>query len=84
MKIQLRYNHDSKHEHDKWRLLIDDQEQVVSEVIFECNTKTTCDLVESNGQVVEKFHITAIDACEVVFYYGGDNFVRSIILNKHD
>jgi len=79
MKVQVRYNHDSKNSHDKWRLLINYNEKIVSEVLFECATKTSCDTIEVNGETVEKFHVSAIDAQDYVFEYGGGSFVRAII-----
>jgi predicted ester cyclase len=80
MKVQVRYNHDSKNSFDKWRILIDDEEKIVSEVLFECATKTSCDKIEVNGETVEKFHVSAIDAKDYILEYGGETFIRAIIL----
>jgi hypothetical protein len=79
MKAQVRYNHESKNNYDKWRLLIDDEEKIVSEVLFECATITTCDKVEVNGEMIDKFHLSAIDAEEYITEHGGNNFIRVII-----
>ncbi len=78
MKIQLRYNTNSENEFDKWRLIIDGVQHIVSEVIFECQTVTTCDLVDVDGVQVEKYHLSAI-AQDTLFYYGGASFVRVIV-----
>jgi hypothetical protein len=78
MKIQLRYNTNSENEFDKWRLIIDGVQHIVSEVLFECQTVTTCDLVDVNGVQVEKYHLSAI-AQDTSFYYGGASFVRVIV-----
>lgn len=78
MKIQLRYNTHSQNEHDKWRLVIDGVQHIVSEVIFECQTVTTCDLIDLEGVQVEKYHLSAI-AENVLFEHGGESFVRVIV-----
>ena len=78
MKIQIRYNTNSRNEYDKWRLAIDDVQHIVSEVIFTCQSLTTCDRVVVDGKEVEKYHLSAI-AKEVLFEYGGESFVRVIV-----
>ena len=77
--IKLRYNNESRNEFDKWRLLIDENEFIVSEVIFECQTVTTCDTIMVNGVEVEKYHISAISKERIMFYFGGETFVRVTI-----
>lgn len=79
MKVQIRYNQNSINNFDKWRLLIDDEEKIVSEVLFECATITTCDKIEVNGEMFEKFHISAVDAEDYLTEHGGNNFIRVII-----
>jgi hypothetical protein len=79
INIKLRYNNESRNEFDKWRLLIDDNEYIVSEVIFECQTVTTCDTIIVNGLEVEKYHISAISKERIIFDFGGEPFVRVTI-----
>ena len=59
---------------------LDENEKIVSEVLFECATKTSCDKIEVNGETVEKFHVSAIDAKDYILEYGGETFIRAIIL----
>jgi hypothetical protein len=79
INIKLRYNNESRNEFDKWRLLIDDNEYIVSEVIFECQTVTTCDTILVNNVEVQKYHLSAISSDRIIFDFGGENFVRVTI-----
>lgn len=75
----LRYNTKSKTEFDKWRLIVNGKEHIASEVVFLCATKTTIDQVEVDGQIVEKYHVSALDMKTMHFEYGGQDFVRIVI-----
>ena len=79
INIKLRYNNESRNEFDKWRLLIENNEYIVSEVIFECQTVTTCDTIMINGCEVKKYHLSAISTDKIIFDFGGEPFVRVTI-----
>lgn len=75
----LRYNNQSKTEFDKWRLIVNNREYIASEVVFMCPTKTTIDEVLLDGQLVTKYHLTALDMKRMYFEYGGQDFLRIVI-----
>jgi hypothetical protein len=79
MVAMLRYNHNSKTEFDKWRLIVNGQEHIASEVVFLCPTKTTIDEIEIDGQIVTKYHVSALDMNRMYFEYGGQDFTRIVI-----
>ena len=52
---QIRYNTQSKDDSDRWRLVSDGKETLVSNIIIDSNVKTTKDFIEGVG---DKYHIT--------------------------
>lgn len=79
MIAMLRYNHNSKTEFDKWRLIVNGKEHIASQVVFLCPTTTTVDQIEIDGQLVEKYHVSALDMRTMHFEYGGQDFLRIVI-----
>lgn len=61
-KYQIRYNTNSKNENDKWRLICENQEFLVSNIIIDSHTKTTEDFIEGLGN---KYHITCEGFLEI-------------------
>ncbi|CAI8156368.1 MAG: Uncharacterised protein [Formosa sp. Hel3_A1_48] len=59
MDVKIRYNTDYpiKSVH-KWRLIVDGVQHLVDSIEINCKSHTTDDVVNVNGQDVEKFHIT--------------------------
>lgn len=53
--FQIRYNTQSTDDSNRWRLLFDGEEILVSSIIIDEDTKTTEDYIEGVGQ---KYHIT--------------------------
>ena len=52
---QIRYNTQSTNDSDRWRLINDGEEILVSDIIINTQTKTTKDFIEGVG---EKWHVT--------------------------
>lgn len=52
---QIRYNTQSKNDSDRWRLITDGTEVLVSDIIINTQTKTTKDHIENVG---DKYHVT--------------------------
>lgn len=59
---QIRYNTVSKSDNDRWRLLADGNETLVSDIVIDAQTKTTKDFIEGVG---DKYHITCTGHLEV-------------------
>jgi len=59
--VKIRFNTNyGKTSKLKWRVLLNDAEYLVDEIILECPSHTTQDIVKGDmGQDVEKFHISA-------------------------
>lgn len=69
-KIKVRYNHNCDDNHLFWRVLVDGNETLSSNVIFEVPTYTTKDYVldSKTGLEVIKHHITC--DCEEIIWKG--------------
>lgn len=52
---QIRYNTNSTGPNDRWRLINNNQETLVSDIVIDAQTKTTKDYIEGVG---DKYHIT--------------------------
>jgi len=60
--FQIRYNTQSTDDSNRWRLLSDGEETLVSSIIIDEDTKTTEDYIEGVGQ---KYHITCYGTLEL-------------------
>jgi uncharacterized membrane protein len=66
MKIknyQIRYNTQSTDDSNRWRLVSDGNEILVSNIIIDSNVKTTKDFIEGIG---DKYHITCTGQLSVI------------------
>ena len=54
MEVKIRYNNTCADGKNFWRVIIDGKEEIASEVIINCVSRTTTDLIHS----VKKMHIT--------------------------
>ena len=61
-KYQIRYNTQSLNSEDKWRLICDGEEFLVSNIIIDSQVKTTRDFIEGLG---DKYHITCEGHLEI-------------------
>lgn len=61
MDILIRYNHKSTDEHSRWRFVLDGTEIICASVRCECPTTTIKRSILSDGEVVQKWHITPIE-----------------------
>lgn len=62
-KFQIRYNTKSESEHDRWRLIENNREILVSDVIVNGNTYTTKDWMPEIQDY--KYHITCEGSCVI-------------------
>jgi uncharacterized membrane protein len=70
-RVSIRYNHDSGNTNLKWRVLIDDKENLASDVEVLTASTTTKDIIEGVG---EKYHITCDPS---VVTWEGDKVILS-------
>jgi uncharacterized membrane protein len=76
--FQIRYNTNSTDDSNRWRLLCNGYEILVSDIIINAETKTTKDYIEGVG---EKWHVTCKgvltlkDNVAYIDYKKSDNFV---------
>lgn len=59
--VKIRFNTDFPTKSDKkWRLIYLGIERLVDDIKIECSSFTSTDLVERNGEMITKYHITAL------------------------
>lgn len=59
MDVKIRFNTKFPNESEyKWRIIIDDVQHLVDEIVVNCKSFTTGDLVNVDGQDVMKWHIS--------------------------
>jgi len=73
LQVKIRFNHGAKSENEIWRVIVNEvkdqnPKEVVSskeyhcaDVVFFCHTETTKDSVLQDGEIVDKWHISAIN-----------------------
>lgn len=66
--IKVRWNTQCKDNHNYWRILIDGEEHICSNIIFEIPVHTSRDIVWDSvrGQEVDKHHVSC-KASEVIW-----------------
>ena len=65
MEILIRYNHNGTNDYERWRVLIDGKEFIVSRVEIFSPCATIEKAVEVNGEMVKKWHITPFNFTKV-------------------
>ena len=60
LSVKFMYNTNYPNKHDKkWRVLVDENQHFVDDVVIDCKSHTTEDIVKSDtGEDVLKFHIS--------------------------
>jgi hypothetical protein len=60
LSVKIRYNTNYPEKHDKkWRVLVDENHHFVDEVVINCKSFTTEDIVKSDtGEDVLKYHLS--------------------------
>lgn len=77
---QIRYNTHSTEESNRWRLICDNQEILVSNIIINSKTYTTKDYIEGLG---DKWHITCIGELKVENNVAHINFNKDNAIARH-
>lgn len=59
MDVKIRFNTDfpTKSIH-KWRLIVDGVQHLVDDIVVNCKCRTTQDILNVDGQEVDKYHIS--------------------------
>jgi len=70
---QIRFNTHSKNDNDRWRLIENGNEKIVSDVIVDGHTHTTKDWMEDINDF--KWHISCVGYCEVK---NGVAFIKTV------
>jgi len=70
---QIRFNTHSKNDNDRWRLIENGNETIVSDVIVDGHTHTTKDWMEDINDF--KWHISCVGYCEVK---NGVAFIKTV------
>lgn len=78
MEVLIRYNNKYNSDIDRWRLLIDDNEFLCSNIQIKCESETCSKAVMENGQMIEKWHIRVYNFNEIIFQFGSEG--RLIVL----
>ena len=76
--FNIRYNTNSTDDSNRWRLIFDSHEILVSDIIINAETKTTKDYIEGVGEkwnVTCKGFLTLKDNIAYIDYKKSDNFV---------
>lgn len=70
MEVLIRYNTKYSSNIDRWRLLVDGNEFLCSNIQIKCEAETCMQEIMENGELVEKWHIRAYNFNEIIFQFG--------------